>query len=162
MRTLMGDKPPDYILNVAYTTMRDLLLAWLKPGNILNLIGKPLARDVIGRLPALQTAMSTLLDDFQHGESVFQINVNTIEQRVETLQTTLVQGIRRVVLSVLLVGLLLGSTLVFLIPFEGQVSEFENRAIHLTAAFGFVIGASLTVVVLLYTLWQSLRKPTNR
>lgn len=161
MRTLMGDKPPDYILNVAYTTMRDLLFAQLKPQNLPDLVGKPLARDLIGRLPALQSAASTLLDDFQQGESAFQLNLSKIDQRAMAFQAILDQGIRRIVLSVSLVGLLLGSTLILLVPFEDKVSQFESLAIRVTAVSGFVISALLTVVVLFYTLWQTLKKPTN-
>jgi len=158
MRILMGDKPPDYILNTAYTTLKDMLLAQLKPQNVLNLIGRPLAHDVLGRLPVLLTATSTLLDDFQRGQSVFQVNLNSIDQRVSVLQAALEWGIRRVVLRVLLVGLLLGSTLTLLVPFEGKVSEFEGLAIRLVAESGFVIGALLITIMLLYTLWQSIRK----
>jgi hypothetical protein len=80
---------------------------------------------------------------------------------VSVWQTALESGIRRVVLSVLLVGLLLGSTLVLLIPLEGKVSEFEILAIRLAAESGFVISALLIAIMLLYTLWQSIWKPKD-
>jgi hypothetical protein len=64
------------------------------------------------------------------------------------LQTALERGIRRIVLSVLLVGLLLGSTLVLLVPFEGKVSDFEGAAIRVIAEAGFVIGALLIIILL--------------
>jgi hypothetical protein len=80
---------------------------------------------------------------------------------VSVWQTALESGIRRVVLSVLLVGLLLGSTLVLLIPLEGKASEFEILAIRLAAESGFVISALLIAIMLLYTLWQSIWKPKD-
>lgn len=159
MRTLMGDKPLDYILNVAVMTMKELLLAQLKPEKVRNFIGKPLARDLIGRLPELLSATSTLLDDFQNGQSLFQLNLNSIDQRVSILQTGIDSGIRRIILSVLLIGLLLGSTLTLLVPIEGRVGEFEELAIRLVAESGFVIGAVLITSMLLYTLWQTILKP---
>lgn len=161
MRTLMGDKPMSYILDVAYTQMKDLLLEQLTLENTLTYAGMPLVREVMGRLPAMQTATRTLLDNFQRGQLAFQVNVNSIDQRVSVLQTAIESGIRRVVLSVLLVGLVLGSTLILLIPFEGKVSAFEGLAIRFVAESGFVIGALLIIVLLLYTLWQSIQRPMD-
>jgi hypothetical protein len=161
MRTLMGDKPMSYILDVAYTQMKDLLRAQLTLENTLTYVGTPLVREIMGRLPALQTITRTLLDDFQRGQLAFQVNANSIDQRVSVLRTVIELGIRRVVLSVLLVGLLLGSTLILLIPFEERVSTFEGLAIRLIAESGFVIGALLITIMLLYTLWQSIRKPKD-
>jgi len=80
---------------------------------------------------------------------------------MSVVQTALESGIRRVVISVLLVGLLLGSTLVLLTPFEGKVSETEGIAIRIIAEAGFVIGALLITILLLSTLWQSIQKPMD-
>lgn len=161
MRTLMGDKPLDYILNVAYTQLKELLREQLRPEDIVDRAGKPLVREIMGRLPALQIAATTLLDDFQRGELAFQVNIDSIHQRVNVLQAALEVGVRRIVLSVLLVGLLLGSTLTLLTPLEGRVSEFEIRAIRLVAESGVVVGALLITLMLLYTLWQSIQKPKD-
>ena len=155
MRTLLGDKPPDYIISTAYATLKDALLAQLTPQNVTQQLIKPFARDVTGRLPVLLTAASALLDDFQRGQSPLQINPNSIDQRVRTVQAALEVGIRRVVLSVLLVGLLLGSTLLLLVPFEGKVSQNEALVLRLVAEFGFVAAALLIVAMVINTLWQS-------
>ncbi|MBX3051989.1 MAG: phage holin family protein [Caldilineaceae bacterium] len=161
MRILMGDKPMDYVLEVAYTQMRDLLSEQLTLENVLSHGGMPLIREIVGRLPSLQTATRTLFDNFQRGQLAFQVNVASMDQRMNVLQTAIELGIRRVVLSVLLVGLLVGSTLILLIPFEGKISEFEGLVIRLVAKSGFVIGALLIIIMLVYTLWQSIRKPKD-
>jgi ubiquinone biosynthesis protein len=161
MRTLMGDQPTDYILNVSYTQLKELLREQLTAENIIDNTGKPLIREIMGRLPALQAATTSLLDDFQKGQLAFQLNIDSIDQRVTVLQTSLELGIRRVVLSVLLVGLLLGSTLTLLIPFEGRVGEFESRVIRLIAESGFAISTLFIISLLAYTLWQTIRKPTD-
>lgn len=162
MRILMGDKPTDYILDVAYSQMKSLLLDQITLDNIRSHAGAPLLRDVMGRLPALQGATRALLDDFQRGQLAFQVNAASIDQRVNGLQAALERGIRRIVLSVLLVGLVLGSTLVLLAPFEGKVSDFEGMAIRVIVEAGFAIGALLIIFLLLRTLWQSLRNPLDR
>ena len=162
MRILMGNKSPDYILNVTYTTMKSLLLAQIEPQNIVDYIGKPFVRDVIGRLPALLHAATMLLDDVENGQSILQANLNRVNQKAGVVQTTVAQGIRQVVLSVSLVGLLLGSTLLFLVPLEGRVSTFESHAMYIAAAVGFVIGISLTIIVVATTLWQAFRKSSTR
>lgn len=161
MRALMGDQPMDYILDVSYTQLKELLREQLTAENILDHAGKPLLREVIGRLPALQAAATSLLDDFQKGQLAFQLNTGSIDQRANVMQAALELGIRRVVLSVLLVGLLLGSTLTLLTPFEGKVGELEAQIIRLAAESGFVISTVLIIVLLAYTLWQTIRKPTS-
>lgn len=161
MRTLMGDQPTDYILNVSYTQLKELLREQFTAENLLDHTGKPLVREIMGRLPALQTATTALLDNFQKGQLAFQLNIDGIDQRASVLRTSLELGIRRVVLSVLLVGLLLGSALTFLIPFEDKVGELESRVIRLVAESGFVIGTIFMIILLGYTLWQSIRKPTD-
>jgi hypothetical protein len=157
----MGDKPMSYILDVAYTQTKELLLEQLTLDNTLKYAGTPLFREVLGRLPALQTATRILLDNFQRGQLAFQIDVNSIDQRVSAVQTAVESGIRRIVLSVLVVGLVRGSTLILLIPLEGRVSAFESFAIRLIAETGFVIGVVLTIGLLLYTLWQSIQRPRD-
>lgn len=161
MRTLMGDKPVDYILEVAYAQLKELARAQLAPGDILDRAGKPLAREILGRLPALQTAATTLLDDFQKGQLAFQVTANSLDQRMSVLRAALESSVRRVVISVLLVGLLLGSTLTLLVPLEGRVGEAESLIIRRIAEFGFAIGALLIIAMLLSTLWQSIHKRTN-
>lgn len=148
-------------IDVAYAQLKELLRQQLAPGDLLDRTAKPLARGLMGRLPALVTATTSLLDDFQRGELAFQVNVNRIDQRVHVVQTAVEQGVRRIVVSVLLVGLLLGSTLTLLIPLEGRVSEFESLAIRRVAEFGFVLAAVLISILLLYALWQSIRKPAR-
>lgn len=161
MRTLLGDQPIDYILNVSYTQLKGLLREQLTLDNVLSHAGKPLAREFLGRLPALQSATMALLDEFQRGHLAFQVTTDSIDQRMRVFSAALDLGIRRVVLSVLLVGLLLGSTLTLLIPLEGKVNEVEGRLIRLVAETGFVISAVLITIILLYTLWQSFRKPDS-
>lgn len=161
MRTLMGDKPADYILDVAYTQLKVLVREQLAPGDIVDRAGKPLVREILGRLPALQAAATTLLDDFQTGQLAFQVTGNGLDQRMNVLRAALELSVRRVVVSVLLVGLLLGSTLTLLIPLEGRVGEVESLAIRRIAEFGFAMGALLIIVMLLSTLWQSIHRQTN-
>ena len=162
MRMLLGDKPPDYIISTAYATLKDALIAQLTQQNVTQHLIKPFARDVAGRLPVLLAATSALLDDFQRGQSLLQINPDSIDQRVRTVQAAFEAGVRRVVLSVLLVGLLLGSTLLLLVPFEEKVSGYEAIAIRIVSEFGFTVGVLCIIVMLVQTLWQSLLKPKGR
>jgi ubiquinone biosynthesis protein len=158
MRGLMGDKPADYILEVTYGQLKELLREQLAPGDVLDRAAKPLAREFLGRLPALRNAATTLLDDFQKGELAFQMTGNGLDERMETVRTAVESGVRRVVMSVLLVGLLLGSTLTLLLPLEGKVSATESLLIYRVAELGFTIGALLIISMLFLALGQSLRK----
>jgi len=157
MRSLMGDKPTDYMLDVAYTQLKELLRSELAPGDMIDRVGKPLTRDVLGRLPGLLTAASALLDDFQRGQLAFQITADSLEGRARGLRADLNASVRRIVVSVLAVGLLLGSALTLLFPLEGLASEVESQVIRRVAEVGFVAGALLVAVLLLSTLWQAFR-----
>lgn len=161
MRVLMGDKPVSYILEVIAATMKERLLAQLEPQKLRDQLAKPLARDVVGRLPGLLTGVTALLDDFEQGQSLLQLNRDEMDRRFTLLRADLVWSIRRVILSVLLVGLLLGSTLTLLVPIEGRVSAFEAQAIRLVAELGLSIGALLILILLSYTLWQTVRRPNE-
>lgn len=158
MRALMGEKSLDAILDITYSMMRESLLARIDRQNIIGDLGKPLAREVATRLPEMLAATSVLLDDFQHGRSLLQLDLDKVDERVNALQSDLRQGMRQVVLSVLLVGLLLGSTLILLAPFESKVSEAEALAIRLTAVTGFIVSVSFILIFLLSALRQSSRR----
>src|SRR5690606_33564816 len=137
MRTLMGDKPNEYILNVAYTQLMEMIQTQLTAENIVRGVGKPLARELLGRLMAMQSSSMTLLDEFQNGELAFQLNKKDLDLRTDHFKKVLDLGIRRIVIAVLLIGLLLGSTLILSMPLEGVVSEFERSVIRVAAEIGF-------------------------
>lgn len=158
MRTLMGDKPIEYILNVTYTLLMELIRTQLTVENFLTGIGKPLSREFLGRFIALQSSVTTLLDEFQNGKLAFQLNKNDLDQRVGHFRKTLDSGIRRIIISILLIGLLLGSTLILSMPMESINSDFERIVIRIAAEIGFVFGAVFSIVMLLFYLWKSLVK----
>lgn len=158
MRTLMGDQPVEYILNVTYTQLTEMIRTQLTAENILKGVGKPLARELIGRLIAMQSSSVSLLDDFQNGELAFQLNKKDLDLRTDHFKKVLDSGIRRIVIAVLLIGLLLGSTLILSMPLEGIVSEVERSVIRVVAETGFVFGAVIIVVMLLLYMWNSLKK----
>jgi hypothetical protein len=47
------------------------------------------------------------------------------------------------------------------VPREATVSGTEGLVIRLVAEFGFVMAALLIVIMLLFTLWQSIRRRTK-
>lgn len=159
MHVLMGDKPLATILEIVYQTMKELLLAQLEPQNLGKLIVKPLAHEVVGRLPALLAAGGALLDDFERGQTVFHLGPDELERKAAKLEASLARGQRRVILSISLVGVLLGSALVLLIPLEGRVSEPLKLIIHVAAGVGLSFSTFFTIVLLAQTLWQTWQGP---
>ncbi len=162
MRILMGDKPPDYIIDVTFTTLKDMLSDQLKSQQTISMLGKSFVREAVHRLPALLSATSALLNDFQHGRSALQTNFDSVDQRIKTVQASLAQDIRRVVLSVSLAGLLLGCTLLLLVPNWENITEPYAQSLRIAAMIGFAISAPSMLLLVLATLWQSLRKPPDR
>lgn len=161
MRALMGEKPVDYVLNITYTQLKDLLRQQFAAGDLVDRVGKPWARDIVGRVPGLLTATATLLDEFQKGQLAFQVTADDLDRRVGVFRVALEASVRRVVVSVLLVGLLLGSTLILVIPLEGRLDDGLSQMIRRVAEFGFAVAALVIIVMLVSILWQSIHKQTN-
>ena len=157
MRTLMGDKPMEYILNVAYTQLMDMVRTQTTMENIVNRAGKPLAREMLSRLISLQPKLLMMLDEFQNGESVLQLNKNDLDFRFDNIRKTLDSGIRRIITSVLLIGLLLGSAIMLFIPLEGIANEMERNLIRSGAEISLVICVALVIIELLINIGISLR-----
>ncbi|MBP9501533.1 MAG: AarF/ABC1/UbiB kinase family protein, partial [Candidatus Promineofilum sp.] len=160
MRALMGDKSPDAILDITYTTMKERLLAQFRSQDLVA-TGKPMAREVADRLPELLIATSALLDDFQRGRTPLLPGQREIGELTDNLQQSVRQGVRRIVMSVLLAGLLIGSSLVLLTPLEGRVSEYEALAVRLIAVSGFVISAAAILIMLLAITVSTLQQRTD-
>jgi ubiquinone biosynthesis protein len=158
MRTLMGDRPVDAILNIIYEQLRELLVRQFKNQGPFVATGKSMLRETLERLPNLQGAFLSFLDDFQRGELIFQMNNQRVEQRVGTFRQNIDHGFRQIVLSVLLVGLLLGSALLLVIPLDPMINPNEALIIHRVAEAGFMLGAVLVLLGVLSQLWQFLQK----
>lgn len=158
MRILMGDKPLEYIVDVSYQQLKELALEKLTADTLVNRVSKPLVREALGRAPGVLMALGGMLDNFQNGKLAAQMSADDIDRRVSSLQTSLVLGIRRIVLAVLLVGLLIGSTLMLSIPFEGRVSATEASLIRVIAEGGFVFGALFIAINLIRALSSDARR----
>ena len=154
MRTLMGDQPIEYILNVTYTQLIELIRTHLTIEDLLSGVGKPLSREFVGRFIAVQSSMTALLDQFENGKLALQLSKDDLDQRIGHFRTMLDSRIRWIVISILLLGLLLGSTLILSMPIDTIQGDSERVAVRVAAEIGFVFAAGFSIVILLLQVWR--------
>lgn len=158
MRTLMGDEQPRTIVDIAFRTIRNMLLKRLEPLRFSSESLLPLAREAVGRVPNVVSAMTALLDDFEHGRTAFQLDVGSVNRRINDVQSSFERGFRRMVLSISLAGLLLGSSLLLLAPLSDIVSGTELFIIRLVSAVGVTVSGIMTVSIVATMLWPMGRR----
>ncbi len=111
------------------------------------------AREVLKRLPSLQEATVSWLDQYQKGRFEVHLNTGGLDQSVDKLASL---G-RQVVIALILVGMIVGSAIAtsviaFLQP-EGQYWVFASRLAYL----GFVIPMIIAILIVLRLLWHWIR-----
>lgn len=158
MRTLMGDEQPGAIVDIAFRTIRNMLLRRLEPLRFGSESVLPLAREAVGRVPNLVSAITALLDDFEHGRTALQLDVGSVNRRINDVQSSFERGFRRMVLSISLAGLLLGSSLLLLAPLSDIVSGTELFVIRLVAGVGVSVSGIMTVSIVATMLWPMGRR----
>lgn len=157
MRTLMGDERPAEIVDIAFRTVRTMLLAQLDPRKFPAETALPLLRQTVGRLPNFVTAVGAVLDDFENGRTVLQVDAFDVNGRINDLQASFERGFRRMVLSISLAGLLLGSSLLLLAPLSDIVSGGEGFVIRLVSGIGVTVSGIMTVTIVASMLWPLAR-----
>ena len=114
----------------------------------------------MGHAIALQASAASLMEQFEAGTLLVQLNQSDLDRRIGAMGASVNAGVRMIVISVLVVGLLLASTLVLMLPLSSIAGEGERSLVRMAAEAGFVIGAFLSVTLLLNTLWRSFRRKT--
>lgn len=159
MRMLLGDKPADYILEVAYTTLIAILKEQFAFKRLADTVAKPLLSDAIARGPGLVLAASALLSDFERGQSLLQLQSGALARQAAQFQQQVTRSVQRIVLAAALIGLLLGASLIFILPVEQYLSVAAAQVVRAIAAGSFALSAILLVVLALSALWQTFRAP---
>ena len=114
------------------------------------------AREVLKRLPSLQEATVSWLDQYQKGRLEVHLDTGGLEQSVDKLA---VLG-RQVVIAMMLVGMIVGSAIAtsviaFFRP-QDQYWIFASRLAYL----GFVVPMLLAILIVLRLLWRWIRGDT--
>ncbi len=162
MRTLMGDEQPGAIVDIAFRTIRNVLLRELDPRRFGPDTLLPLTREALGRVPNLISAFTSLLDDFEHGRTALQLDVGSVNQRVTDVQRSFERGFRRMVLAIALAGLLLGSSLLLMAPLGDIASGNEVFILRLVAGVGVTASGIMTISIVASMLLPLGREVSRR
>jgi len=98
--------------------------------------------------------MTTSLDS----RTALQLDVGSVNRRINDVQSSFERGFRRMVLSISLAGLLLGSSLLLLAPLSDIVSGTELFVIRLVAGIGVTVSGIMTVSIVATMLWPMGRR----
>lgn len=162
MRALMGEEEPAAIVDIAFRTMRGVLLERLAPSKLGGEVLLPLARETLGRLPNLLGAASEFLNDFEDGRSALQFDISEVDGRILDVQASFERGFRRMVLSISLAGLLLGSSLLLLAPLGDVLGGTEQWVVRLVAGTGVTVSGVMTASIVISMIWPFARREQRR
>jgi ubiquinone biosynthesis protein len=114
------------------------------------------AREALQRLPSLQQATLGWLDQYQKGRFEVYVDTSGLDNSVDKLA----RFGRQVVISLMLVGMIIGSAIAtsviaFIQP-EGQYWGFASRLAYL----GFVVPMVVAILIVLRLLWRWMRGET--
>jgi hypothetical protein len=116
------------------------------------------AREIFKRLPTIQEATVSWLDQYQKGR--FEVTVDTSELAKEVDK---IGGIgRQVVIGILLVGMLIGSAIATsVLAFTGPENAFWELIFRL-AYFGYVFATVIAVIIVIKLVWNWIKgKPAH-
>ena len=148
MRTLMGSEGADEVVDIAFHTLRELLVKRLDPTRLAPEVAAPFARELAGRAPNVVGAALGLLKAFEGGRTALQVDASSLSQRLESVERGFERGFRRMVLSISLVGLMLASALVLAAPLADITAPAERIIIRVAAVVGVSVSSVSTVLVL--------------
>ncbi len=114
------------------------------------------AREVLKRLPSLQEATVSWLDQYQKGRFEVHLNTSGLDKSVDKLARL---G-RQAIIALMLVGMIIGSAIatsvIALIQPAGRYWNFASRLAYL----GFVAPMLVAILIVLRLLWRWIRGET--
>lgn len=136
--------------------IREMVLQEITAEKIVDVAKEQLmmsAREVLKRLPSLQEATVSWLDQYQKGRFEVHLDTSGLDKSVDKLA----RFGRQVVIALMLVGMIVGSAIAtsviaFLQP-EGRYWNFASRLAYL----GFVIPMIIAVLIVFRLLWHWIR-----
>ncbi len=108
------------------------------------------ARELFKRLPTIQEAAVSWLDQYQKGRFEVTIDTSELAQEVDKIG-----GIgRQIVIGLMLVGLLIGSAIATsVLAFSDTENEFWELIFRL-AYFGYIFAMVITVIIVIKLVWN--------
>jgi hypothetical protein len=110
------------------------------------------AKEAVRRIPDLPGAIVRWLEGLQRGGFTLYIDTENVSKQLDELDATLTRNVRWLVLSLLLVGLLIGSAIATM----GESPGFQ--ALQTVANFIFIGGAGVAGLIVLHLVWRWLNR----
>ena len=110
------------------------------------------AKEAVRRLPDLPGAITRWLEGLQRGGFTLYIDTENVSKQIDEFDSTLTRNVRWVVLSLLLVGLLVGSAIASAV----EAPAFQGLAVVVN--FLFVGGAAIAAFIVITLLWHWLNQ----
>jgi hypothetical protein len=136
---------------VAFEETRQLLRQQFDSDYILNALRRQAvrgAKEVVRRIPDLPGAIVRWLEGIQRGGFTLYIDTENVSKQIHELDVALSRNVRWLVLSLLLVGLVIGSAIASAVATPGY------QLLQTIASFIFVGGAAVAGVIVLRFVWR--------
>jgi len=110
------------------------------------------AREVFKRLPTIQEATSSWLNQYQKGRFEITVDTSELSKEVDKLG-----GIgRQVVIGIMLVGMIIGSAIATSVLATTEISGIWE-AIFRMAYFGYIFAMVIAIIIVIKLVWDWLR-----
>jgi ubiquinone biosynthesis protein len=145
------------LINVAFGQLKGLMRDQLSMEYVAGTARKQAiraAKEVVRRLPSLANATSKWLDQYESGKLGVYLDTSDLNNQVDRIDRTITQSVTLLALTMLLVGLLIGSAI---------VTNLDNEVVGIRlsdiAFFLFLGGAVVATAIglrIVWAVWNSL------
>jgi ubiquinone biosynthesis protein len=159
VRTLDPDLP---LVAVAFEELKHLFHDQLDADSVMHTVRTEAlrtAKEVVRRIPSLAGATVKWLDQYERGRFSVYVDTSDIAKEVDKVEATLSRNVTLLTLSLLLMGLLVGSAIASTLDIElaGTGIRLSNIAFVL-----FLGGAVITTALVLRIVWDMWRSWSSR
>jgi ubiquinone biosynthesis protein len=143
--------PDMSMIQVAFDETRRLMRQQFDGDFILDTLRRQAlrgAKEAVRRLPDLPGAITRWLEGLQRGGFTLYIDTENVSKQIKEIDNTLTRNVRWLVLSLLLVGLLVGSAI------ASAIEAPAFQALQTIANYLFVGGAAVAGLIVVGLLWR--------
>jgi ubiquinone biosynthesis protein len=145
------------LITVAFGQLKGLVRDQLSVEYVTETVRKQTmraAKEVVRRLPSLASATSKWLDQYESGKLAVYLDTSDMNNQVDRLDHTITRSVTLLALTLLLVGLLIGSAIVT--NLDNEVAGIQLSTIAFFLFLGGAVVATAVGLRIIWSVWNSL------
>jgi len=148
--------PEHNFIEIGVKLIREMALEEITTDRVVDVVkdqAMSTARELLNRLPNLQTATLGWLDQYQKGRFEIYLDTSDLSKEVDKLASFGRQLIVAIMLVGMIIGSAIGTSVIALFKPQGQYWNI----ISVLASIGFVVAMLVAILIILRLLWRWIR-----